>query len=345
MGAVGSGQDGMAGPQMAPTASPSPPKASGRLIESFDGPLVVTADLARQRALFEGVFGMTLTADQELDAEAVLALFGVRSRAARTVLLQTRDTGVGVRLVEFRPASGVIVREGARAIDSDCLKAIDFIVNDFDRAVSLLAESGFKTLGSPAEYASPEDGRITEGQVAGPDGVVCALLELHDTSPSKYVRVADRTFSEILGVSLPVSDRESALGFYRLTLGLATVISYEIPGRAFQPLMDSAEPPLLRGTNFGVSSRAPMIGVIHYGLPTSVFRSLRDRAVLPNRGLQALRFSVSSVDEVARRAAAAGLETSAPVAEAVLFPQGRVKSLLLRAPHGVLHHFTETLKA
>ena len=88
-----------------------------------------------------------------------------------------------------------------------------------------------------------------------------------------------------------------------------------------------------------------MIGVIDYGLPSSAFRSLRTRSVLPNRGLQAIRLSVVSVDEVARIAAGANLEIAAPVAEALLFPQGRVKSLLIRAPHGVLHHFTETLKA
>jgi len=315
------------------------------MIQSIDGPLVVTANLARQREMFEGGFGLTLAADQELDASSVKGLFGVADRAARTVLLQTQGTSIGVRLIEFRPSSGIAVREGTRPIDADALKVIDFMVPDFERAVAALSARGFKLAAPPAEYATPEDGRFTEGHIEGPDGVVCALLKMHDTPLSKYVSVTDRMFSEILGLSAPVSDREAALGFYRDALKLETVLSYEIANESFQKLLGSGEKTFLRGANFGVAGKGPMIGVIHYGLPSSAFRSLRGRAELPNRGLQAIRLSVVSVDEIARIAAGANLEIAAPVAEALLFPQGRVKSVLIRAPHGVLHHFTETLKA
>lgn len=315
------------------------------MIQSFDGPLVVTSSLARQREMFEGVFRMALAADQEMDAGTVHALFGVPGRTARTVLLQTRNTSVGVRLIEFRPSSNIVVREGARPIDADALKVIDFLVSDFEKAVTALAGRGFKLAAPPAEYTTPEDGRFTEGHIEGPDGVVCALLKMHDTPLSKYVTVTDQPFSEILGVSAPVSDRDRALAFYRDGLRLDTVLSYEIANESFQKMLGSKEKTVLRGANFGLGRRGPMIGVIHYGLPASAFRSLRDRSVLPNRGVQALRFSVASVAEASTAALAAGAEVVAPITEDVLFPQGRVKSLLLRAPHGVLHHFTETVKA
>ena len=314
------------------------------MILSIDGPLVVTSNLARQREMFEGVFGLSLVADQELDSATVKALFGVPSRGARTVLLQTRGTSIGVRLIQFRPSSLVAVREGAKPVDSDALKVIDFMVPDFDKAVLALQAKGFPLAARPAEYSAPPDGRFTEGHVEGPDGIVCALLRMHDTPLSKYVSVTDRTFSEILGVSAPVSDREAAIAFYRDTLKLDTVLSYEIANESFQKLLGSAERTLLRGVNFGLSAKAPMIGVIHYGLRPSAFQSLRSKSVLPNRGLQALRISVPSIDLLAKAAAAANAEILAPIAEAVLFPQGRVKSLLIRAPHGVIHHFTETLK-
>lgn len=326
-------------PSAAPAALPPP------LVQSFDGPLVVTSNLARQREMFEGVFGLTLFADQHLDAPAVKALFGVRDRTARTVLLQTSGTSVGVRLLEFTPASADAVREGTRAIDADALKVIAFMVPDFEAAVSALASRGFNLQSPPARYSTPEDGRFTEGHVQGPDGLVCAILKMHDAPISRYSAVTEGTFSEILGVSAPVSDREAALGFYRDTLQLETVLSYEIAGETFQKVLDSPGRSLLRGVNFGVGRKAPMIGVIHYGLPSSAFRSLRALATLPHRGLQALRLSVSSVDRVAEAALAAKLEVVAPSAEALLFPQGRVKALLIRAPHGVLHHFTETVRA
>ena len=324
------------------TGAPSLPSS---MIQSVDGPLVVTADLMRQRELFEGVFGLSLVADQELSATTVRSLFGVIDRAARTLLLQTKGTSVGIRLVEFRPPSKIAVRDGARPIDTDALKVIDFMVPDFGKAIAALAARGFRLAAPPASYSTPEDGRFTEGHIAGPDGVVCALLQMHDAPLSKYVQVTDETFSEILGVSAPVSDRESALRFYRDVLKLSAVLSYEIANESFQKLLGSKEKTLLRGANFGIGARAPMIGVIHYGLPGSAFRSLRDRAVLPHRGLLALRLSVRSVDAVAGAATAAGLEIVAPPAESLLFPQGRIKSTLIRAPHGVLHHFTETLKA
>ena len=321
-------------------ASPASP-----LILSIDGPLIVAGDLARQRELFEGAFGLALVADQELGGAAVRDLFGVTGRAARTVLLNTRGTTVGVRLLEFRPSSSLGVREGARPIDTDALKVVDFMVPDFGKATAALAARGFRLVAPAASYSTPEDGRFTEGHVEGPDGVVCALLQMHDTPLAKYVRVTDQTFSEVLGVSAPVSDRDSTLAFYGETLKLPTVLSYEIANESFQKLLRSKERTLLRGKNFGIGARAPMIGVIHYGLPPHSFRSLRPRAALPHRGLQALRFSVPSVDAVASAAAAAKLEIVAGPAEALLFPQGRIRSILIRAPHGVLHHFTETLKA
>lgn len=315
------------------------------LILSIDGPLIVTADLARQRELFQGGLGLALVADQELSAATVRSLFGVTGRTARTQLLQTRGTSIGVRLIEFRPSSRVAAREGARPTDADALKVIDFMVPDFQRARDALAARGFKLAAPAASYSTPEDGRFTEGHIQGPDGVICAILQMHDTPRTKYVRVADETFSEVLGVSAPVSDRNAALDFYRDVLGLQTVLSYEIANGSFQTLLESKEKAVLRGVNFGIDARAPMIGVVHYGLPLSAFRSLRDRAALPHRGLQALRLSVSSVDAVAEAAASARHEIVAPPAEGLLFPQGRIRSVLVRAPHGVLHHFTETMKA
>ena len=149
------------------------------MILSIDGPLVVTGNLARQREMFEGVFGLSLIADQELDAEAVRVLFGVSGTTARTILLETKGTSIGVRLVEFRPPSNLAVREGAKPIDADALKVIDFMVPDFDKAVAALAARGFNLAAPPAEYSTPADGKFTEGHVEGPDGVICALLKMH----------------------------------------------------------------------------------------------------------------------------------------------------------------------
>jgi catechol 2,3-dioxygenase-like lactoylglutathione lyase family enzyme len=165
--------------------------------------------------------------------------------------------------------------------------------------------------------------------------VVCTVGQIHDEPLSKYATVTDQTFSEIASVRAPVSDRAPALEFYGETLRLQTLRSHETVTQGV----------LLRSVDFLTGSMTPRIQLMDYSPRPSTFRSLRDRSVLPHRGLQALRFSVPSVDAVARAAAAAGVEITAPPAETLLFPQGRVRSILIRAPHGVLHHFTETLRA
>ena len=312
----------------------------GRTVVSIDGPLVSTGDLKRQRNLFEGVFGLAPVAEQTLSAPEVERLFGVSGHEAETVLLETPGTRIGVRLVQFDPTPELTIREGAAGYDSDALKVVDFVVDRWDEAVAVLREKGFDLVGPPAEYALPREGRFTEGHVKGPDGVICALLRFHDSPRERFVRVTDRLFSEILGVSAPVADLAAVTAFYR-ALGLGVVFRYEIETESFQKLVGMGAKTRVTGTNFGLTEKAPMIGIIHYGLPEGSYRSLRDRSRLPHRGLVALRATISSVEEVAAACRAEGFEVLAPPASVTLEPHGRVRALAVRAPHGVVHHFVQ----
>ena len=297
-----------------------PPASPELRIQSFDGPLVVTSDLRRQRDLFEGGFGFGLVADQELDATAVKALFGVAERSARTVLLQPKGASTGVRLVEFRPPARRAARDGARPADRDALGGIDLAVQEVERTKRMLTARGFRP--APPGAGGPASGNfggVPEGQVEGPDGVICAFRQM------------GAPLAEILSVSAPVSNKDAALSFYRDVLGLVAAQGHEAANGHV--------------TRFQLAGQAPMITVVHPSPGPGARHSLRDRAALPNPGLQALRFSVPSVAAVARTAALSRLEVVAGPSEALLFPQGRVRSILIRAPHGVLHHFTETLKA
>ncbi len=308
-------------------------------IRTIDGVLVSTSDLEGQRRLFEGVFGLRETARGDLDAATVAALWGVAADGARLLWLETADTGVGVQLVKFEPASEVAIREGADGIDCDALKVIDFLVDDFEAGEVAADGQGFPLRGR-AEYSVPADGRFTEGHLEGPDGVLCALLRTHDQPWSRFVRVRDRLFSEILGFSSPVSDLGSVHDFY-LTLGLDVVYRYELESESFQHLLGAGRKTRIRGFNYGLSEVEPMIGILHYGLPEGAYRSLRRRAVLPHRGIAAARFSVDSVARVGEICRRGGWEVVAEARGLSLGPYGRVHSLTIRAPHGVLHHFLE----
>ena len=325
-----------AGTALAPrTPGDEPP-----LVLSVDGAIVSTADLKRQRDFFEGVFGLRPVAVEKFGEAQVQALWGVKGRSAQSVLLETPATGVGVRLLQFEPASDVVIREGALGVDCDALKVFDFTLGDWERGVQALRARGYELAGAPAEYALPEMGRFTEGHVQGPEGVIAALIKFHDSPRTRFVRAVEPTFSEMLGVSGPVSEIEPVRAFYA-TLGLEVVLQYSVETESFAKLIGQSRTTRLTGTNFGRSERAPMIGIIHYGLPKGAYKSLRERATLPNRGAAALRLRVRSAALAEAACRRAGYEVLAPEARVSVKPHGEVRSLTLRAPHGVVHHLLE----
>lgn len=313
-----------------------------RLVDAIAGVLVVTTDLDAQQRFFESVFRLRAVAAESLTQERVEALWGLRGHRARTVVLLTPGTSVGVRLVAFDPSSSIAVRENAAGVDADALKVVDFLVRDFGQASATARAAGFEVEG-PARYSVPADGRFTEGHVRGPDGVIAALLEAHDTQASRFVHASDRAVSEILGFSSPVEDLDAPLAFYE-ALGLDVVYRYDLESTSFQHLIGAGRSVHLRGRNVGTDLRDPMIGLVHYGLPARAYRSLAEAAVLPNRGLLAVRFWVASAGGFADAARRGGGTVVHAPRETSLAPHGPIRSTVVRAPHGVLHHAVELIE-
>lgn len=310
------------------------------LVRSIDGPLISVAEVAPHRALFEGVFGLVDRGGGALDESAVERLWGIRGRRAETRLLETPGTAVGVLLVRFEPVAPIAIREGTGPTDHGALKVIDFATSDFAAASATLLRAGFPFSAPPATYPIAGGSHFTEGHLKGPDGITCAVLGFHDEPLDRFVRVTDRLFSEIVGVSAPVEDLDAVQRFYA-ALGLGVVYEYAIGDDRFGTMIGKQQQSVVRGVNYGLTEREPMIGIIHYGLPPGAATSLVERATLPNRGLAALRLTVSSVVAVAEACANGGGTVLAPPAAVELPPWGLVRSLAVRAPHGVVHHFIE----
>ena len=310
-------------------------------VRAIHGPIISCADLEAQRALFEGVYGLEPVAEQSLNRTAVHALWGVDESSAETVLLETPGTHFGVRLIRFDPVSALVIRDPASGFNSDALKVIDFYAPDFAAAQQRLEYAGFKLKDDIAEYDLPE-GRFIEGHLWGPDEVVTALV----SGPSGFFRdfatTTDKLFSEVQSVSSPVSDMEAVVEFYARVLGLGVVHEYAIDDDSFADLVGTSHKLQLRARNIGLRRTEPYFGIIHYGLPDTAYTSLKDRAILPNRGLAGATVLVTSAEEVAAQAATHRAEVTAPLTEAELAPYGGVKSLGIRGPHGVFHHVVET---
>jgi catechol 2,3-dioxygenase-like lactoylglutathione lyase family enzyme len=308
---------------------------------SIDGPVISTGEMRRQRELFCDVLGLATVAEQELDPVTVRAWFGLADRTARTVLLETPGTRIGVRLVAFDPPSETIIRPGGVGVASDALKMIDFFTSDLDSARERLRARGFELVTEGADLALPDGARFTEAHVRGPDGVMVAAIQPHDRPASDFVTVTDRLFSEVQSSSGPVSDFEPVRRFYEETLGVPLGFRYEFTSDAFSSMIGAGRTTTIRANNYGRVVEDVMLGIIHYGLPPGSYESLRERARPPHRGVVAVRLTVRGLDALVARCERAGIEVAVSPAELELAPYGRVRTATVRGPHGVWHMFTE----
>jgi len=310
-------------------------------VRLIHGPIVSCADLGAHRALFEGVFGLKVAAEQSLDRAGVKALWGLDGHGAKTILLETPGTHFGVRLVQFDPVSPIVIRSKSSGFDCDALKVIDFYAPDFDAAKAHVESKGFKLKDDISVYDLP-NGKFIEGHLWGPDEIVTALI----SGPKEFFRgfatTTDKLFSEPQSISSPVHDQPQVVDFYDKVLGLPVVHEYFIDDPSFSKLVGTPHKLQLKAKNIGLKRTEPYFGIIHYGLPPDAYQSLKGRAVFPNRGLAGGTLFVDHIADHAREAKAFGAEILSPVTQASLSPYGKVLSLTIRAPHGVIHHLIET---
>jgi catechol 2,3-dioxygenase-like lactoylglutathione lyase family enzyme len=310
-------------------------------VRLIHGPIVSCADITAHRNLFEGVFGLKPIVEQSLDRSQVKALWGLDGHGAKTMLLETPGTHFGVRLIQFDPVSPEIIRHRGTGFDCDALKVIDFYAPDFDAAHEHVKSEGFKLKDDISVYDLPS-GKFIEGHLWGPDEIVTALISGPADFFKDFATVTNRMFSEPQSISSPVEDQPRVVSFYNDVLGLPVVHEYYIDDPSFSKLVGTAHKLQLRAKNIGLKRTEPYFGIIHYGLPPGAYKSLRSRAAFPHRGLAGGTLFVDHLADHAREAAKFGCEILAPISEVSLSPYGKVQSLAIRAPHGVIHHLIET---
>ena len=282
---------------------------------------------------------MVQMASESLATDEAAALWGKDCPAATTAYFETPGTAFGVRVVRFEPASALVIRDREQGFDCDALKVIDFYAPDFDAGRAHLRKHGWELKDDVATYET-EAGTITEGHLWGPDNVVCALISGPSDFLADFVTISDRCFSEILSVSGPVTNPDAVVEFYR-SIALDVVYRYGLKDDSFDRLVGATASMQLSAVNLGSSRAEPYFGVIHYGLPDGSFRSLSDRARFPHRGLVAATVEVPVLDTALQSLLQAGGQ---PVTERTvinLAPWGSIESIVVCAPHGVLHQLIE----
>jgi len=312
---------------------------TGRVL-AIAGPVIVTAELARQLELFGQVVGMRVEGDAVLDETATRALFATEGRKARVVRMTTPGTPIGVWLVEFTPGSDTVIRVGGVGVACNALKMIDFFTADRPAAIAALRAQGFDALPYHAGMPADERAANCEAHAKGPDGVMIAAIEPLNVRATDFVTLVGRTFSEVQSASGPVSDFEPVRHFYEQVLGVPMGLRYEFASESFSRMVGVKDTLHIRANNYGRVVEDVMLGIIHYGLPPGSYADLRERARPPHRGIIGVRLRVEGLDALLERCARAGIERACDAATLTL-QSGTMRIAAVRAPHGVWHWLIE----
>lgn len=332
--------------------SPPPDESDGELELRFLGPLITVRNVEEHLPLLAHVFGLEARAIQELDAAEVRALWGIEGRSAGSVLLETGDSRVGVRLVQFgAPDSGRDTALWQEQSEFAAARDLRFLTRDFEVARHLIERAGF-AFRSVSRYSAAGFGRYTEARFQGPDGISFSVLRVHDHEMKPWVRVADRLFGELLSVTIAAADPEAAAAFLEL-LGLRPVsgvlstpwggepVGSDVAGEVAEPGANAVAVDVRESRSFGNASRAPLITLVADSNQTPA--ATLEEALVAQCGVVALRYECASVERVRKRLwSAAGQRTGARVlslGKGILEPAGPVESMIVRAPGGMLHQF------
>lgn len=309
------------------------------------GPIISTDNLQAQTALYADCFGLHASSATGLSEDATADLCGTSDVRLKTRWLCAEGTSFGVRLWSFDPPAQETVRDPARGTDRDAPKVVDFYAPDFSGALDHLSRQGRQIKSDVAEYTI-EAGKMQEAHLWGPDHVVSAVISGPASFFKDFATVRNRIFSEPQSISTPVTDIDQAICFYADVFGYDPVFEYEFEHRSFDDLVGASTPINLRAVNVGTSTREPYLGLIDYGADQPDSRSLKGRSRPPARGLVGVELTTENLDKTIERAVAFG--DAAVLGQPVSInytPFGEAASVLIEAPHGVLHHVVEYSQA
>ncbi|WP_300678128.1 hypothetical protein [Nocardioides sp.] len=299
------------------------------------GPLISTDDPQAHRDHLAAAFGLAASAPTRLDDATTAALFG-RAAGAWTEIeaLPTPGVQAGVVLVRFA-APGEPLRGEATRLHLDAFRVIDFYAPDFDAALAHMGRVGYPMASSTAAYEVAE-GAFREAHHAGADHVMTALLSGPREFFAEFAEVQDRTVSEPLSISLPLTDAAATTAFYADVFGWGVVYECDFDDTSFSRLIGIEERLRVRARAFGPSREQTYVNLVDYGLPAGTGGSLAGRSVAPARGVLGLVIVTDELDDVRARAGRSG-----EVVEVDLAPFGRCRAVALTSPIGAPHLVVE----
>lgn len=298
---------------------------------------VSVRDMDESLAFYSDEVGMQVVADQHLDAADIQQLWKLsKDTRARAVFLKNDEQSTLLELIEFKPHSGRMIREGAHVWDYG-IYDIAFLVKDLDKTHRDLIDKGFAFFSPPILY-SPRPSWIPfdakEAILIGPNEMPIALIEL--SGPGKP-EVKKGNYGMIVDSAQMAEDMEEVIRFYRDILGLVLQGDYKLPRGMVDGILKL--PP---GTDSRIAffnkegSTGPAVEFLEYSLKG---KHLSPVAKPPNLGIFMIAFETDDLSGLMETFRKENVNILSGPVQMELAPQGRINTVIVEGPSKVMIEF------
>ena len=205
------------------------------IVNGVDLILISVKDMERSLSFFRNVLGLAEVARGPADQAWLRDLWGLgQGITAETAFLRQAEQTTLLELVEFDPAAGKHLREGAEVYDYG-LFDIAFRTKDVDRSLDDLCRQGYRVISPPVVYTA-DWAKVTvkEAVFEGPDMLPLALIQrLTDQVPF------EGDFSVMIDSAQFCDDMDRAVTFYTEILGFTAVFDRDLPEGLIDPVVQT----------------------------------------------------------------------------------------------------------
>jgi len=193
----------------------------------IDRIFISARDMDESLVFYRDIVGMSIVAEQELDAEKIQQLWNLpKGTKAKAVSLKNEDQPTLLELIQFDPHSGKFIRGEAKTWDYG-IYDIAFTVKDLEKTYEKLIGRGFTFLIPPIPYSPTffPNFHVKFSICLGPNEMPIPHIQAITPPPPEM----KREYGRIMDSAQMVEDMEEALRFYRDLLGLTVVTDATFP--------------------------------------------------------------------------------------------------------------------
>ncbi len=284
-------------------------------------------NLDRSLSFFTDTLEYALVGAGIYTAEEVTALWGLEGRA-RYAMVKNAYQATVIQLIEFEARTGACIRTDRPGYDPGYYDVA--MRCDNNAAVHKhLTKLGFTYYCEPYEYSTDwSDSTVSEAVLCGVDDIPTTMIETVSEPRPEF----DGLFKNITDIALVVSDMDVADKFWTDVIGMPKVYDEELTDGLVDPIMGLPEGTHSRMAYYS-GTNTPVVEALSFSIEGE---SMSDVAKPENAGIFAMAYIADDVEEVAKKAAEAGFTVHGDPVETVIAVFGRVRSVLIDGPDGML---------